>query len=64
MARVLIVLVVAVLLRSYQAAIVELDAIDFMHTDDKGPRQEKCKRFPEGILYCLAAATLSLSRDP
>lgn len=59
MARVLIALVVAVLLRGYQAAVVELDAIDFMHTDDKGPRQEKCKRFPQGTV-CITAAAIVL----
>ena len=47
MARVYIALIyVAVLLRGYQAATVDLDAIDFMHADDKG---EKCKNLPQGI---------------
>ena len=54
MARLFIACVVAVLLRSCQGAIVELDAIDFMHTDDKGPRQEKCKTLPEGMLAVAA----------
>ena len=62
MARVLIALVVAVLLRSYQAAVVELDAIDFMHNDDKG--QEKCKKFPEGIVHYCISYRLWRSRDP
>lgn len=62
MARIYIALVyVAVLLRGYYGATVGLDAIDFMHTDDKGQEQEKCKSLPEGITYC--SCILSRSRD-
>lgn len=67
MARVCIAfLCVAVLLRGYQAATVNLDAIDFMHTDDSGERRDECKELPEGTSCCLAKAAIALlrSRDP
>ena len=52
MARVFIALVfVAVLLSGYQAAVLEFDAIDFMHADD-GMSQDQCKTLPEGMLCC------------
>ena len=40
---------VAVLLKGYQAAVLEFDAIDFMH---EGINQEQCKTLPEGMLCC------------
>lgn len=66
MARVYIALIyVAVLLRACQAAATSLDAIDFMHVDDKGDIGVKCRDLPTGIASCLAspAPVLLWSRD-
>jgi len=49
---------VAVLLKGYYAATIELDAIDFMHIDDKEQEQEKCKSLPEGTLCVTTSRTL------